>query len=71
MGLHDGGAAFPRQIDEVAGVFDAIRKEMSNQYLLTYPVPSATPDAAFHRIRVEVDGGYEVRARQGYRLVTR
>ena len=66
-----GRAFFPRRIDEVGRVFDAIREEMSNQYLLTYPVPSATPDAAFHRIRVEVDGGYEVRARQGYRLMTR
>ena len=66
-----GRAFFPRQTDEVAGVFDAILQEMSNQYFLTYPVPSTTRDATLHRIRVEVDGGYEVRARQGYRLVAR
>jgi Ca-activated chloride channel family protein len=66
-----GRAFFPRQTDEVAGVFDVIRQEMSNQYFLTYPAPSTTRDARFHRIRVEVDGGYEVRARQGYRLVDR
>jgi Ca-activated chloride channel homolog len=66
-----GRAFFPRQMDELGAAFDAILKEMSNQYLLTYPVPSITRDAALHRIRVEVDGGYEVRARQGYRLVAR
>jgi Ca-activated chloride channel homolog len=66
-----GRAFFPLQMEELGKAFDAILKEMSNQYLLTYPVPSTTRDATFHRIRVEVDGGYEVRARQGYRLVAR
>ncbi len=66
-----GRAFFPREMDELGAAFDAILKEMSSQYLLTYPVPSITRDAALHRIRVEVDGGYEVRARQGYRLAAR
>jgi Ca-activated chloride channel family protein len=66
-----GRAFFPRQIEELRGAFDAILEEMSNQYLLSYAPPSPTRDATFHRIRVEVAGGYQVRARQGYRLAAR
>jgi VWFA-related protein len=72
LALKSGGRAFfPREMDELDKAFDTILEEMSYQYLLTYPVPSTTRDATFHRIRVEVDGGYEVRTRQGYRLVAR
>jgi Ca-activated chloride channel family protein len=66
-----GRAFFPKQIEELRGTFDAILEEMSNQYLLSYAPPSPTRDATFHRIRVEVAGGYQVRARQGYRMVAR
>ena len=71
LAARSGGRAFFPHVDGLGAAFDAILKEMSNQYLLSYPVPSTTRDANVHRIRVEVDGGYEVRARQGYRLVTR
>jgi len=66
-----GRAFFPKQIEDLRGTFDAILEEMSNQYLLSYVPPSHTRDATFHRIRVEVAGGYQVRARQGYRMVVR
>lgn len=66
-----GRAFFPRQAEEVDSVFRSILEEMSNQYFLSYPMPSATRDGRFHRIRVEVEGGYQVRARQGYRLLAR
>jgi hypothetical protein len=34
-------------------------------------MPAAAGDGRFRRVRVEVDGGYEVRSRQGYRLAAR
>jgi Ca-activated chloride channel family protein len=69
--LSGGRAFFPKAIEELRGTFDAILEEMSHQYLLTYEPPSLKRDATFHRIRVEVAGGYQVRARQGYRMVAR
>jgi VWFA-related protein len=62
-----GRAFFPRQIDELGGVFDQIGEELSNQYFLTYAPPSAKHDDRYHKITVEVDGRYTVRARSGYR----
>jgi Ca-activated chloride channel family protein len=62
-----GRAFFPRRIEELSGVFDQIGEELSNQYYFTYAPPSAKRDDAYHRIRVEVDGHYDVRARSGYR----
>lgn len=62
-----GQAFFPRRVEDVGEVFDAIADELSNQYLLTF-APSARRDGAFHEIRLEVSGGHQVRARSGYRL---
>jgi hypothetical protein len=50
---------------------DVVLEEMSHQYLLSYAPPPGKPGGAFRRIRVDVAGGYQVRARQGYRLTTR
>jgi Ca-activated chloride channel family protein len=65
-----GRAFFPRNVDGLGDVFDAIVEELSNQYLLTYAPPSAVRDETWHRIRVDVEDGnrYQVRARQGYRF---
>ncbi len=72
LAVKSGGREFfPRDSDALGSAFDSILEEMSNQYLLTYQVPSMTHDSAFRRIQVEVDGGYTVRARQGYRLAAR
>jgi VWFA-related protein len=62
-----GRAFFPRRIEELGEVFEQIAEELSNQYLLTF-TPKAGRDGEYHRIRVEVEGGYQVRARSGYRL---
>lgn len=63
-----GRAFFPRRVENLGETFDQILEELSNQYFLTYPVPSASHDDKWHRIRVEVaDGRYQVRARQGRR----
>ena len=63
-------AFFPPEAEDVGGAFEAILEELSNQYLLTYVPPSAARDGRWHRIRVEIPGQrYQVRARQGYRMV--
>jgi Ca-activated chloride channel family protein len=43
----------------------SIADELSQQYSLGY-VPPRAKDGRWHTIRVEVDGGYQVRARRGY-----
>src|SRR5581483_3481939 len=48
--------------------FGDLLDELSNQYLLGYASNNPVRDDAWRRIRVEVDGHKEVRARQGYRL---
>jgi Ca-activated chloride channel homolog len=64
-----GRAFFTDDVVKLGVVFDEILEDLRNQYLLSYPAPSTGRDGAWHRIRVEVDGGkYHVRARQGYRL---
>lgn len=62
-----GRAFFPRRVEDLGEVFDAIAEELSNQYLLTF-APTARRDGEYHEIRLEVSGGHEVRARSGYRL---
>jgi Ca-activated chloride channel family protein len=69
--ISGGRAFFPRDAEQLGATYDAILEEMSHQYLLSYVPPSTSRDSSFHKIRVEVDGGYEVRARQGYRMAVR
>jgi Ca-activated chloride channel family protein len=54
-------------VDELQIAFDDLLDELSHQYLLSYPPTNATRDGAWRSIRVDVDGRYQVRARQGYR----
>ena len=63
-----GRAFFPQGMDELRATFDRILEELSNQYLLGYVPPSQKRDSTWHRLRVEVSGRHEVRARQGYRF---
>ena len=63
-----GRAFFTDSIDELHGAFDELLDELSNQYLLGYPPPGDTRDDRWHRIKVDVDGHPQVRARQGYRV---
>ncbi|RPJ56155.1 MAG: VWA domain-containing protein [Acidobacteria bacterium] len=65
-----GRAFFPRRIEELGEVFERIAEELSNQYLLTF-APSRGRDGIYLRVRLEVQGGSEVRARGGYRLAPR
>ena len=62
-----GRALFTESVDELEAAFNELLDELSNQYLLAYPPADVRRDDKWHRITVDVDGRYEVRARQGYR----
>jgi VWFA-related protein len=62
-----GRALFTDSIDELHAAFGDLLDELSNQYLLGYSSTNNRRDDAWRRIRVDVDGHHEVRARQGYR----
>jgi len=66
-----GRALFTESVDELHGAFGDLLDELSNQYLLGYASNNPKRDDSWRRIRVEVDGHREVRARQGYRLATK
>jgi VWFA-related protein len=63
-----GRALFTDNIDELHGAFTDLLDELGNQYLLGYVSTNNARDDAWRRIKVEVDGHHEVRARQGYRV---
>lgn len=63
-----GRALFTENIDELHGAFVDLLGELSNQYLLGYSSTNSSRDEAYRRIRVDVDGHRDVRARQGYRV---
>jgi Ca-activated chloride channel family protein len=63
-----GRALFTDSIDELHNAFADLLDELSNQYLLGYAPVNTTKDDTWHRIKVDVDGQRDVRARQGYRL---
>lgn len=63
-----GRAFFPRTMDDLRTAFDQVLDELSNQYLIGYVPPSPKRDSTWHRIRVEVEGHDQVRAKQGYRF---
>jgi Ca-activated chloride channel homolog len=62
-----GRALFTENIDELHAAFEDLLDELSNQYLLGYASNNNARDDAWRRIKVDVDGHSEVRARQGYR----
>jgi VWFA-related protein len=62
-----GRSLFTDSIDELHDAFNELLDELSNQYLLGYPPTNSRRDDTLRRIRVDVDGYHQVRARQGYR----
>jgi Ca-activated chloride channel family protein len=67
-----GRAFFTDQDRKLEVIFQEIVDDLRHQYLLAYPAPDGARDGEWHRIRVDVPGrGYQVRARQGYRLARR
>jgi Ca-activated chloride channel homolog len=63
-----GRALFTDSIDELHAAFGDLLDELSNQYLLGYSSTNNRRDDGWRRIRVDVDGHHDVRARQGYRV---
>jgi len=64
-----GRALITESADELQKAFDDLLDELSHQYLLSYPPTNATRDGSWRTIKVDVDGRYQVRARQGYRAL--
>jgi Ca-activated chloride channel homolog len=64
-----GRAFFTEDVNRLDKFFEEILEDLSNQYLVSYSYPDSERDGQWHTIRVEVEGGYDVRARPGYRLL--
>jgi Ca-activated chloride channel family protein len=62
-----GRALFTEKIDELKSAFAELLDELSHQYLLGYEPTNSRRDDTFRRIKVDVEGHYQVRARRGYR----
>jgi Ca-activated chloride channel homolog len=62
-----GRALFTEKIDELKSAFAELLDELSHQYLIGYEPTNSRRDDTFRRIKVDVEGHYHVRARQGYR----
>jgi VWFA-related protein len=70
--ISGGRAFFESDPERLAGIFDDILQDLSNQYLISYQPTGPVNDDGWRTISVEVDGpGYQVRARQGYRRIRR
>jgi VWFA-related protein len=65
-----GRALFTDSIEELHASFADLLDELSNQYLLGYEPTNTKHDDVWRRIKVDVDGHHDVRARQGYRATT-
>jgi Ca-activated chloride channel family protein len=64
-----GRALFTDSADDLQIAFADLLDELSNQYLLGYQSSNTRRDDAWRKIKVDVDGHHEVRARQGYRAL--
>jgi VWFA-related protein len=64
-----GRAFFTENVDTLHEAFTGLLDELSNQYLLGYASTNSKRDDTWRRIKVDVDGHHDVRARQGYRAV--
>jgi Ca-activated chloride channel homolog len=64
-----GRAFFTEDADALHEAFADLLDELSNQYLLGYASTNSKRDDTWRRIKVDVDGHHDVRARQGYRAV--
>ena len=64
-----GRAFFTDNVETLHEAFAVLLDELSNQYLLGYASTNSKRDDTWRRIKVEVDGHHDVRARQGYRAI--
>jgi VWFA-related protein len=67
-----GGRAFFDDLDGLDEVFHDIIADLSNQYLIGYTPEDTRKDGRWRDLRIEVPGtDYQVRARRGYRAVSK
>jgi VWFA-related protein len=66
-----GRSFFTEDQTSLDASFNQILEDLRSQYLLAFVPSHGERDDSWHRIRVEVAGGHDVRARQGYRLMKR
>jgi VWFA-related protein len=64
-----GRAIFTDSMDELHSAFAQLLDELSNQYLIGYQSTNTRRDDAWRKIKVDVEGHTDVRARQGYRAL--
>ncbi len=58
---------FPTDISQLAGVYDQITQELSNQYVIGYTSKNPKRDGAFRRLVVRVtESNVRTRTRSGY-----
>jgi VWFA-related protein len=61
-------AFYPRSDKEQRSVAEQIAKDLRTQYTLAYYPSNPAQDGRYRQIKVQVRGGFSVRARQGYVL---
>jgi Ca-activated chloride channel family protein len=64
-----GRALFTDSAEDLHAAFTDLLDELSNQYLLGYQSSNTRRDDAWRKIKVDVDGHHDVRARLGYRAL--
>ena len=66
-----GGRAFETErITELRVAFADMLEELSHQYLIGYTPSNAKHDGTLRKLKVDVDGKYQVRAREAYRAAS-
>jgi len=72
LALETGARSFfPTDISQLAGVYDQITQELSNQYAIGYTSKNPKKDGAFRRIVVRVaESNARTRTRSGYQATT-
>jgi VWFA-related protein len=67
-----GGRTFETErIEELRTAFAAMLDELSHQYLIGYSPTNSRHDGTLRHLKVEVDGRYQVRARDAYRAAAK
>jgi VWFA-related protein len=66
-GVSGGRALMTERIEDLRSAFGEMHQELSNQYLLGYSPTNTKKDGTLRRLKVEVDGRHQVRAREVYR----
>jgi VWFA-related protein len=66
-GATGGRTIATEKVDDLRDAFAELLDELSHQYLLGYTSTNSSHDGTLRRLKVEVDGRHQVRAREAYR----